>query len=621
MNTDVLGYLGLGADINKMEKDSLENSEGVVSEKLPELELKMEDEDLIKLTRKWEKDWKDSPKKTKWENQIKENEEYWLGKQFGGPSEQNMRPMVDNLIFEALETFLPRATRRNPEPSVDLHSSELVKGQITEENAKYLEKVKDRLSDLSDDNSMRLKLKTIARHWSIFQLGVGKIGWDIDRDIPIIRSVRPKKLILDPDAINDEDGYSGVRIGEYRTLTASVILSILGENANQGAKQAIKDLVKDDMATEVRFIEWWTPDYMCWTLGSHVLLKKRNPHWNYDKEESEEVVDIYGNSSESMKNILGNNHFAVPKMPYVFLTMFNLGDQPMDKTGLIQQNLANQDLINKRNKQIDRNADNMNNGVVISLERSGLSESQAKNVNKALRKGGAVVIPSGSPQDAVFFPKPPSLPNDVYSQVLDTRSRLADIFGTSGSTPAGVKGEKTVRGKIQIQSLDTDRIGGGITEYLEHFSSQVYNWFLQLLYVYDEDFQFVQGVKPPRVVVSVKEGSLLPKDSLSIANQALELASMGKISNLDLYKRLDYPNPEEMAANVFLEQNAPHILYKDNELVQEALGMMAQQSQMEEQGALQNKEMEAQIEIEKEQAKQQIQLQNNVAEESLEALV
>ena len=619
--TDVLSYIGLGSDVNKLDKDSLETQEGVVSDKLPELKLDMKNEELIKLTRKWEKDWKDSPKKTKWEKQIKENENYWLGKQFGGPEADSTRPMVDNLIFEALETFLPRATRRNPEPSVDLHSSELVKGQITDENSDYLEKVKDRLSDLSDDNSMRLKLKTVARHWSIFQLGVGKIGWDIDRDIPIIRPIRPKKMILDPDAVNDEDGYSGGRIGEHRTLTASVLLSIIGDGAEQGAKEAINNLVKGNKGTEVSFIEWWTPDYMCWTLGNDVLLKRRNPHWNYDKEENEEVVDIYGNSSDSTKNILGNNHFAVPKMPYVFLTMFNLGDQPMDKTGLIQQNLANQDLINKRNKQIDRNADNMNNGVVISMERSGLSEPQARNVNKALRKGGAVVIPSGSPQDAVFFPKPPSLPNDIYSQVLDTRSRLSDIFGTSGSTPAGVKGEKTVRGKIQIQSLDTDRIGGGITEYLENFSSDVYNWFLQLLYVYDEDFQFIEGRKPPKVVVSVKEGSLLPKDSLSIANQALELAGMGKISNLDLYKRLDYPNPEEMAANVWLEQNAPHVLYKNNEQVQEALGMMAQQSQVEEQGALQNKQMEAQIEIEKEQAKQQAQLESNVAEESLESIV
>ena len=53
-----------------------------------------------------------------------ENEKYWLGKQYEGPVDEKARPMVDNLIFESLETFLPRATKRNPEPLVTLDNSE-----------------------------------------------------------------------------------------------------------------------------------------------------------------------------------------------------------------------------------------------------------------------------------------------------------------------------------------------------------------------------------------------------------------------------------------------------------------------------------------------------------------
>jgi len=89
----------------------------------------------------------------------------------------------------------------------------------------------------------------------------------------------------------------------------------------------------------------------------------------------------------------------------------------------------------------------------------------------------------------------------------------------------------------------------------------------------------LDGNIPPKLTISVKEGSLLPKDSISIANQALELARMNKISNIDLYKRLEYPNPDELAANVWLEANAPHILYKDNQMVQEALGLLQPQAE------------------------------------------
>jgi len=113
------------------------------------------------------------------------------------------------------------------------------------------------------------------------------------------------------------------------------------------------------------------------------------------------------------------------------------------------------------------------------------------------------------------------------------------------------------------------------------FADDVYNWFVQLLYVYDSGFQFVGEAEIPKLNISVKEGSLLPKDSISIANQALELASMNKLSNIDLYKRLEYPNPEELAVNVWLETNAPDILYKNNPDVQEVLARQQVQAQAE----------------------------------------
>jgi len=223
----------------------------------------------------------------------------------------------------------------------------------------------------------------------------------------------------------------------------------------------------------------------------------------------------------------------------------------------------------------------MNNGMIISGERSGLTKEQSNKFLKAIRRGGAGWIPNGSPREAIDTLPPPPLPNDIYNQLADTRNRLRDIFGVSGSSQAGIEGEKTVRGKIISRGLDTDRIGGGVTEYLEQFADDIYNWFVQLLYVYDTGFQFIGGAEPPKLIISVKEGSLLPKDSTTIANQALELAGAGRISNVDLFKRLEYPNPEELAANVWLEVNAPHILYKDNPEVMQALGMMQAQQAMQ----------------------------------------
>lgn len=600
MTTDLtVGYDTLGADINKAHgQNTLEKKEGIVSAKLPELTLEMEDEEIVKLTEKWEKSWQDSTARAEWEKQCKENEEYWLGKQFDGPRADKGRPQVDNVIFEALETYLPQATRRNPDPIVKIDESEKDENGNTDPvKEKYATKVKLKLADLADKNKLRLKLKKGARHWSLYLIGIAKMGWDLDRNIPSSKIVRPQKLILDPEAMNDEDGYSGDRIGEYRKMTASKLLTIIGEGEGTAeARKAITEAVKDDLATEIQFIEWWTPQYFCWKLGKTILLKKKNPHWNYDSVEQNEQVDDYGNATTTEEEVQGINHFEVPKMPYEFLVVFNLGDQPMDKTSLVGQNLANQDMVNKRNKQIDKNADDANGGMVVSLGRSGLTQAQAKGVTSALRKGGVVVIPDGAPEEAVKRYPAGALSPDIFNDRDDKRNRLRDIFGTSGSSAAGIKSEETVRGKIMARGVDTDRIGGGVSEYLEQFADNIYNWYVQLLYVYDTAFQFVPGAKPPKICVGVKEGSLLPKDSTSVANQAIELATAGKMATIDLYKRLEYPNPEELAANVWLETNAPQLLFKDNPLVQEAIMQQQAAAQQQAQAEAEKRASEGQAE-------------------------
>jgi hypothetical protein len=311
-------------------------------------------------------------------------------------------------------------------------------------------------------------------------------------------------------------------------------------------------------------------------MEEKVLLKIKKQHWNYDSTSDSVAVDDYGNETPTQEEVVGVNHLPVPTMPYEFLVVYNLGDQPMDRTSLMGQNLANQDRINKRNKQIDENADNMNGGLVVSIARSGLTESQAKNAASALRKGGIIAIPDGNPQEAIYRPNTPGLPADVYNDLVDTRERMRDIFGTRGSSAAGIQSESTVRGKILSRTMDTDRIGGGVSEYLEQFADRIYNQMYQMLLVYDADFIVVGGGQVPKVRISVKEGSLLPKDSTTIANQAIDLATAGKMSPLDMYKRLEYPNPEELAANVWLEANAPEILFREDPRIMEAMQMKAQ---------------------------------------------
>ena len=67
-----------------------------------------------------------------------------------------------------------------------------------------------------------------------------------------------------------------------------------------------------------------------------------------------------------------------------------------------------------------------------------------------------------------------------------------------------------------------------------------------------------QGIK-----IIVKAGSTLPTDKGSQRSEAIELTKAGKLSNIDFFERMDYPNPKKMAQNLWLEENAPEELYPD----------------------------------------------------------
>ena len=210
----------------------------------------------------------------------------------------------------------------------------------------WAKELQEKLGDIADEVVLRLKLKKQARHWAIYLLGMIKMGWDLDRNIPSVKVIRATKLILDPNCTVDEDGYNGEYIGEYRKMVASKLISILKTAGEEGAIKKIEDMVKDDLGTEIAFIEWWTDQYTCWTLDGSVLLKKKNLHWNWDKTEEievpgEQLIDqetgepmvnpetgapVMGVPTMQSNEVKGYNHFKTPGKPYIPLSVFNLGN-------------------------------------------------------------------------------------------------------------------------------------------------------------------------------------------------------------------------------------------------------------------------------------------------------
>ena len=103
----------------------------------------------------------------------------------------------------------------------------------------------------------------------------------------------------------------------------------------------IDEITEEKGGSSLQYIEWWTDEMLFWELKGKILGKVKNPHWNYG------TIDMV-----TGEEVMGRNHFEMSQKPYIFLSVFNLGKHPYDETSLVEQNLSNQDQLNKRNRQI-----------------------------------------------------------------------------------------------------------------------------------------------------------------------------------------------------------------------------------------------------------------------------
>lgn len=562
MNIDGVTQL-VGSKLNKILTGG-NRDEGVDDELTDEFTLKLSDAELLRLAILWEGKYRMYEAGVKIRQDA--NEKYYLGRQNAGMSVVGNMPIAANLIFEAEETFLPAALSKNPEP--------VVWSDNTTEGTDISTAVKTMLQYHADILVLRRKLTLMTRHWSIYFLGAIKHGWDETVNDICSDVVNPQDLILDPNACIDSYGdYDGEYIGQRKKCSAQKLGDLFPKYS-----PAIFAIVDGKLGTEVTYTEWWSDDFCFYTFKGKILDKNKNPHFNYDKSKIEKDMD--GVEIESKDK--GINHFAKPKMPYTFLSVFSLGKHPHDDTGLIEQNIPNQNRISKRETQIDVNLDRSNNS--IGLSEQNFNQETAKQAAVAMQKGHPVLIPAGGPiSEAIArFPAPP-VPDSFFKAAQVDKEDLRSIFGTQGISSQQANEETTARGMILNQQFDNSRIGGGIGDSLEQVADNIFNWWLQLYCVYYDEphFAAIMGKMKAveytelsqqdlnrNIVVSVAPDSMKPKDEITQMNQAITLFEKGALDPKTLLTMLNVPDPQKTAEstvlwlmdkNAYLQVNFPEL--------------------------------------------------------------
>lgn len=565
----------ISSGTNKINNSAASEIEGITGEKVDVLELDLDDEELLKLSRQWSDQY--AGYEATLTKKTRANKKYYLGKQWEGTQYYNDFPLAGNLIFEAEETFLPAALSKNPEP--------VVYSDNTTEGNKIASDLKTMLQYHADDLDLRSKLATVVRQWSIYHLGVLKYGWDKKRNDVSIETRKVQDFVFDIHGTVDAKGHFDSFLGERITISAERLIELFPEH-----KSYITILVEGRMGTEVTYTEWWTDEYCFSTFKDVVLDKHKNEFYKYPEDQEQ---DALGGAPQQPQV---TNHFAQPMKPYTFLSVFSLGEQPHDITGLIEQNIPNQNLITRNIFQIDKNVSNQNNFIAFSED--NFNQETAKAANNASSVGNGILVPKGVPIDQAIVRFPvEALPSSFFDNLAQNKDALRTSFGTNNISSTPSNPDVTARGEILAEQKDNTRIQGGIGDALERVAKSNFNWLTQLYYVfYDEShFGAVMGALEAteyvilssqdlsrKVIVTVAPDSMKPHDEITEMNQALALwASEPKGIDLKtLLTILRFPDPNETAAQAWLYQNNPQVYAMMNfpEMMQEVQQIMAGQA-------------------------------------------
>jgi len=553
--------------INKIPANSDGSVEGALSERYDALRLDMTDRELLRMRDEFEKRYAGYEGKMKpiWAQNLQS----YLGKRPDGQWLTPEGPVAANLQFEAEETFLSASLAKNPEPVVYSDNS-------PEGNA-IATSVKTMLQFHADQLVLRRKLALMVRQWSIYHLGVLKHGWNAKINDVAIENRRIQNFVFDPDGYVDAYGDFIGACGERVEVSAEKLIELFPHE-----KEYIELEVDGKLGTKVIYTEWWSSDdkFTFTTFKKVVLEKHKNQYFKYPEPITDPLTGEPASDPITGEPLMtkARNHFAQPKKPYTFLSVYSLQEQPHDITGNLEQNLANQNIITKRTDQIDYNISASNNGYAFSED--NFNQETGKQASNARRKGNPILIPSGGPIDKAIMPLPAQpLPQSVFTALENTKNDLRGSWGIQGIAAQPPEDDQTARGMILNQSHDTTRIGGGVGDAIEQVSRNVFNWLTQLYYVfYDEQhFAAIMGNAKAveyvtlsnqdmdrQLIVSVSPDSLKPKDEITQINMAQNLFDKGAIGPKTLLKMLDFPNPDESAADGVLYKIDPATYFRVN---------------------------------------------------------
>ena len=492
--------------------------------------------------------------KTKREN----NEKRWLNKNFEVSGAVNLYGFEtdyrDNRIFISVETLASNTAARIPQP-------EVIEAQDTDASRELASDYSKVLTRKAQELLIKQKLQMVARHLLMgYRLGIMKVSWDASKgriledgtttgDI-CVNFVRPHKIVLDARA---EDSNDVPLIAEMCTKSVEELGFMFPKKKDKLMEAIGKTGDSKMMGSPLNYYEVWFSFFdkdgikregLCWKYFDVVLDYGLNPNFNYEDEPNT------------------SNFFDRPKKPYILFNFLNIGKYALDDTSLTEQAACQQDILEKRGRQIVFNADAANSTKVFNVQMIEAGDAQKYTGDPNLN-----ILSKGDVRAAFARVAPPPLPAYVFQDKLDARAEIDNIFGTH----APLRGEKTEAPTLgqEVMSQRSD-LGRTITlsESLETGAEKVYQYMTQIYKVFATKEHIVKYIGEETgattfinfskdkiedgVEIFVQHGSMSPQDKLTDRNEAVELAKIGgRIDPLSFAEKWHIDKPREFAKRLF----------------------------------------------------------------------
>jgi len=492
-----------------------------------------------------------------------QNERMYLGKQIDmAKLYMYQTPYVENQLFPSIDAIVSYLTANNPSAEVTPGNQK----EISRILARNLEKVLEVHCQMVN---FKRVFRTAVLHVMLYRIGIIKLYNDdtFGKKGEIVpKAINPRNFVVDKN----------VRLGENPRWTLEKhkddldTLMYLFPNKKKALRDKYNLYNQNRESKMTENLAWNEVHATSYLNGKPVeMVYKYIEDIMLDRHKSEDW--IYTDGVE--------NFLPQPAKPYIFINIYNLGDHAIDNTTLIEQGSTLQDVLNKRGRQIMENADTANGVLVMSSE--GITTDALENLEGSPNMK-IVMDTDGRPiGEFIMQIQPHMLPDYVIEDKEDLRASIRTILATPaqllGTNQTDAGKDQTATEAIMIKNQATGRLDS-IAAKIEESVTEYFKLLVQLMRVhYTEDHTYTYNsgdgdfdnltisriLIEPDAEVNIATGTTLPFDKAQRQTIALNLAKMGVISPLDLYKDLSMDDPQQRLENLAKWNSDPMSLVEE----------------------------------------------------------